>query len=94
MPELTFEKWIKIANLPTGWGVRGVKLGSGEKEILRIWTVEMASAVAQRHASKGHLGVYWRGQWHPHSSALAWKTPWTEEPGRLQSTGSQRVGHN
>ena len=29
-----------------------------------------------------------------HSSTLAWKTPWMEEPGRLQSTGSQRVGHN
>ena len=28
----------------------------------------------------------------PHSSTLAWKTPWTEEPGRLQSMGSQRVG--
>ena len=28
----------------------------------------------------------------PHSSTLAWKIPWTEEPGRLQSTGSQRVG--
>ena len=30
----------------------------------------------------------------PHSSTLAWKIPWTEEPGRLQSTGSQRVGHD
>ena len=29
-----------------------------------------------------------------HSSILAWKMPWTEEPGRLQSMGSQRVGHN
>ena len=29
-----------------------------------------------------------------HSSILAWKIPWKEEPGRLQSTGSQRVGHN
>ena len=28
------------------------------------------------------------------SSILAWKIPWTEEPGRLQSMGSQRVGHN
>ena len=28
-----------------------------------------------------------------HSSTLAWKTPWTEEPDRLQSMGSQRVGH-
>ena len=29
-----------------------------------------------------------------HSSTIAWKIPWTEEPGRLQSMGSQRVGHN
>ena len=30
----------------------------------------------------------------PHSSTLAWKIPWMEEPGRLQSMGSQRVGQN
>ena len=30
----------------------------------------------------------------PHSSTLAWKISWTEEPGRLQSMGSRRVGHN
>ena len=29
-----------------------------------------------------------------HSSTLAWRIPWTEEPGGLQSMGSQRVGHN
>ena len=29
-----------------------------------------------------------------HSSILAWEIPWTEEPGRLQSVGSQRVGHS
>ena len=29
-----------------------------------------------------------------HSSILAWEIPWTEEPGGLQSMGSQRVGHN
>ena len=28
-----------------------------------------------------------------HSSILAWKIPWTEEPGGLRSVGSQRVGH-
>ena len=38
-------------------------------------------------------------QWHPtamapHSSTLAWKIPWTEELGRLQSMGSHRVGHD
>ena len=29
-----------------------------------------------------------------HSSTIAWKIPWTEEPGRLQSMGSQRVGNS
>ena len=29
-----------------------------------------------------------------HSSTLAWKIPWTEEPGRLQSMGLPRVGHD
>ena len=29
-----------------------------------------------------------------HSSILAWKIPWTEEPGRLQTMGPQRVGHD
>ena len=29
-----------------------------------------------------------------HSSILAWKVPWTEEPGRLQFIGSQTVGHD
>ena len=29
-----------------------------------------------------------------HSRTIAWRIPWTEEPGRLQSMGSQRVGHD
>ena len=29
-----------------------------------------------------------------HPRTIAWKIPWTEEPGRLQSLGSQRVGHD
>ena len=46
-------------------------------------------------------GVRFLGQEDPlekemaiHSSILAWKIPWTEELGRLQSMGSQRVGHD
>ena len=34
----------------------------------------------------------WRRAWQP--TSLAWRILWTEEPGGLQSTGSQRVGHN
>ena len=30
----------------------------------------------------------------PHSSTIAWKIPWMEEPGRLESIGLQRVGYN
>ena len=30
----------------------------------------------------------------PHSSILAWEIPWTEEPGGLQSSGLQKVGHD
>ena len=62
----------------------------------------MASLVAQRLK---HLPAMWEtrvrslGREDPlekematHSSTLAWRIPWTEEPGGLQSTGSQRVG--
>ena len=36
----------------------------------------------------------WEKAMAPHSSSLAWKIPWIEEPGRLQSMGSLRVGHD
>ena len=40
------------------------------------------------------LGIYPEKAMAPHSSTLAWKIPWAEEPGRLQSMGSRRVGHD
>ena len=46
-------------------------------------------SLAQEDALK--KGITEKGN---HSSILAWKTPWTEEPGGLQSMGSQRVRHN
>ena len=39
------------------------------------------------------VGLGWKAM-APHSSTLAWKLPWMEEPGRLQSMGSLRVGHD
>ena len=38
--------------------------------------------------------VFFTSSSAPHSSTLAWKIPWMEEPGRLQSMGSLRVGHD
>ena len=40
------------------------------------------------------LGLGMEKAMAPHSSTLAWKIPWTEEPGRLQFMGSLRVGHD
>ena len=63
-----------------------------------------ASLVAQRLKCLPPMRETWvqsLGQEDPlekematHSSVLAWRIPWMEEPGRLQSTGSQRVGHD
>ena len=38
--------------------------------------------------------VSWEKAMAPHSSTLAWKIPWAEEPGRLKSMESVRVGHD
>ena len=66
----------------------------------RVWTPQVAQTVK-------HLPAMWETWvqslgWEDllekkmatHSSILAWKIPWTEESGRLQSMGLQRVGHN
>ena len=45
-----------------------------------------------------YLAIYYINQMEKematHCSILAWRTPWTEEPGELQSMGLQRVGHD
>ena len=38
--------------------------------------------------------ILWRRKWQPTPVFLPGESPWTEEPGRLQSMGSQRIGHN
>ena len=66
--------------------------------------IELASLLAQsvkNLPSMQETGVLSLGQEDPlekdmatHPSILAWEIPWVEEPGRLQSMGSQRVGHD
>ena len=54
------------------------------------WEVRKVSYIlALKHWSRRDL----EKAMAPHSSTLAWKIPWVEEPGRLQSMGSRRVGH-
>ena len=53
--------------------------------------IELCCSVAK---SWVELVLWWEKAMAPHSSTLAWKIPWTEEPGGLQSMGSLRVGHD
>ena len=55
------------------------------KHLLAMWDTWVQSLVWEDPLEK---------EMATHSSTLAWKIPWMEEPGRLQSMGSQRVGHD
>ena len=80
-----------------------LQIVSGHKD-LKYHSIFMVSLVAQRLKHLPPLRETWvqsLGREDPlekemaiHSSTLAWKIPWTEEPDRLQSMGSQRVGHD
>ena len=59
--------------------------GRGKRTLLREAREQDLKRV-QGGASEKAMG--------PHSSTLAWQIPWMEEPGRLQSMGSRRVGHD
>ena len=47
-----------------------------------------------RGKESSELKTEWEKAMAPHSSTLAWRIPWAEEPGRLQSVGSLRVRHD
>ena len=55
------------------------------KRLPTMWETQVQSLGQEDALEKGMA---------THSSTLAWKIPWMEEHGRLQSTGSQRVGHD
>ena len=94
-PETNLSNISEILRFPPAPSV-----GFGGQYALGIW----ATLVAQRLKHLSAMQETWvpsLGQEDPlekematHSSTLAWKIPWTEESGRLQSMGSQRVGHD
>ena len=55
------------------------------KNLLAMWETQVLSLDQEDPLEK---------RMATHSNILAWRIPWTEEPGRLLSTGSQRVGHD
>ena len=54
----------------------------------------MPNKILNSKREKGRVLTIRKKAIAPYSSTLAWKTPWMEEPGRLQSMGSRRVGHD
>ena len=66
-----------------------------------IWGASLVAQMVKRLSTMRETWVQSLGWEDPlekemaiRSSTIAWKIPWTEEPGRLQSTGLQRVGHD
>ena len=85
--------WVFVA----GCGLSLV-VGSGGYSLFVV--PGLHAVVASLVVGHGLLGIWssavaaWEKAMAPHSSTLAWKIPWTEEPGGLQFMGSLRVGHN
>ena len=62
-----------------------------EFNLLAIWMLKEAVTITVLSPLSNYTWLCWMA---PHSSTLAWKTPWMEEPGGLQCMGSLRVGHD
>ena len=64
------------------------------RELEQCTALISKGTVWDRETDWGKGGAFTDIKMAPHSSTLAWKIPWTEEPGRLQSMGSLRVGQD
>ena len=71
-----------------------VVLASGKRTSLVAQTVERLSTMRETRVRSLGREDPLEKEMAIHSSTIAWKMPWTEEPGRLQPVGSQRVGHD
>ena len=74
-----------------------IKRNTFESFLMRWMNPEpiIQSEVSQKEKDKYHILMHMLGKEMPtYSSILAWKIPWMEEHGRLQSMGSQRVRHD
>ena len=79
----------------------GIKIAGRNTSNLRYVRASLVAQKVKRLPAMRETRVRFLGRDDPlekemaiHSSTLAWKIPWTEEPDRLQSMGSQRVGHD
>ena len=88
--EFQRKKWKKVWSKEASLFKKYIKYVNMKKEHFQIITeyydVSKCNDYKANYVSEEAMA--------PHSSTPAWKLPWTEEPGRLQSMGSRTVGHN
>ena len=82
-----------VKNLPCNAGDVDLILGQGIKASLVAQTVKCLPVMLETQVQSLSQEYPLEEKMATPSSIFAWKIPWTEEPGRLQSMGSQRVGH-
>ena len=70
------------------------KASGGDEIPVELFQIPQDDAVKVLHSICQQIWKTLEKEMAIHSSTIAWKIPWTEEPGRLQSMGSQRVGHD
>ena len=80
--EISVNSVISTTSLPSLFDTR---FGGSDSKVLAYNMGDLGSIPGSGRSS---------GERNGHSSTLAWKIPWTEEHGRVQSMGSQRVGHD
>ena len=94
---LTGECWMMLLKCCTQYASKVRKVSNGHRngkgqfsfQAQRKGMPKNAQTTTQLHSSHTQEKAM-----APHSSTLAWRIPWTEEPGGLQSVGSLRVGHD
>ena len=78
---------------PSNAGGVGSIPGWGTKVPHAAWHSQKERKKYTLKINRYNLSIKWEKAMAPHSSTLAWRIPWTGEPGRLQSTGKHRVRH-
>ena len=92
--------WLLEKLKGSAWGILAPKYEYFSFLINFYWSIvsfcctEKWTSYTYTHSCQESFSHYREEAMAPHSSTLAWKIPWMEEPGRLQFMGSRRVGHN
>ena len=88
----TFMHWRRKWQ-PTPVFLPGESQGRGSLVSRRLWGHRVGHDWSDLATAAAAM-IPWRREWLPHSSILAWRIPWTDEPGGLQCMGSQRIRHD